>query len=54
MVGEDYEVKDIFEQEPIYQKVVKVERLGSLCYTFLYYLYCNIQCDGFVILIDNG
>lgn len=28
MVGEDYEVKDIFEQEPIYQKVVKVERLG--------------------------
>lgn len=28
IVGEDYEVKDIFEQEPIYQKVVKVERLG--------------------------
>lgn len=28
LVGEDYEVKDIFEQEPIYQKVVKVERLG--------------------------
>ncbi|MFA7081738.1 MAG: ABC transporter permease [Bacteroidales bacterium] len=28
IVGQDYEVKDIFEQEPIYQKVVKVERLG--------------------------
>lgn len=28
IVGQDYQVKDIFEQEPIYQKVVKVERLG--------------------------
>lgn len=28
LVGEDYDVKDIFEQEPIYQKVVRVERLG--------------------------
>ncbi|MFA6200090.1 MAG: FtsX-like permease family protein [Bacteroidales bacterium] len=28
LVGENYEVKDIFEQEPIYQKVVKAERFG--------------------------
>lgn len=28
MVGLKYEVKDIFEQEPLYQKVVKAERLG--------------------------
>lgn len=28
LVGDDYVVKDIFEQEPIYQKVIKAERLG--------------------------
>lgn len=28
IVGEKYEVKDILEQEPIYQKVVKAERFG--------------------------
>lgn len=55
LVGDKYSVKDIFEQEPIYQKVIRAERLGVyLILSFIIFIATfNVMGSLSLLIMDK-